>query len=171
MPSPPPVSPFSASAEAVDRARDTPEVGCRAVGSPTELALHLRIRTEVFVREQGFFTGTDADVWDRGPTTIHALGTCGGIVAGTVRLYPLEEDGLWKGDRLAVLPAFRSCGLAGPLVRYAVRSAGRRGGARMIAYIQPQNVPVFERLGWRPVGPLTEYVGRPHQQMEIGLVP
>jgi hypothetical protein len=54
-------------------------------------------------------------------------------------------------------------------VRFAVRTAGQRGGDRMIAFIQPQNVPVFEYLGWRRVGPLVDYVGQPHQRMIIDL--
>jgi GNAT superfamily N-acetyltransferase len=76
---------------------------------------------------------------------------------------------VWKGDRLAVLPPYRRCGLGGPLVRFAVKTAGALGGAEMVAFIQPQNVPVFEHLGWCAVGRPTVYVGRPHQQMRISL--
>jgi hypothetical protein len=68
-----------------------------------------------------------------------------------------------------VLPPFRSLGLGGPLVRYAVHIAGSLGGEQMIAFIQPQNVAVFEHLGWRPVGPPVDYVGLPHQEMLIDL--
>jgi putative N-acetyltransferase (TIGR04045 family) len=162
------VSPFSASAEAF-RASDDLMTRCQEAGSEEELALHLRIRHEVFVVEQALFAGSDHDSHDEHVDTVHALGMCGAIVAGTVRFYPLAELGLWKGDRLAVLPQFRNHGLGGPLVRFAVRTAGQRGGDQMIAFIQPQNVAVFEHLGWRRVGPLVDYVGQPHQKMIIGL--
>ena len=39
----------------------------------------------------------------------------------------------------------------------------------MVAHIQPQNVPFFERLGWHPVGDPMPFVGRPHQRMAIDL--
>lgn len=162
------VSPFSASADVV-AASTTAAVGCRAVVSEHELALHLVIRRAVFVDEQGVFATDDRDDHDDDTATVHVLGTCGAIAAGAVRLYPTNEPGVWKGDRLAVLPQYRNCGLGGPLVRFAVRTAGALGGSQMVAFIQPQNVPVFEHLGWRPVGQPTVYVGRPHQQMCIGL--
>lgn len=163
------VSPFSASAEAVQTAGDLSTIRCQVVGSVEELALHRRIRHEVFVVEQGLFIDSDHDEHDERAETVHALGMCGAIVAGTVRLYPLPERGVWKGDRLAVLPRFRSQGLGGPLVRFAIRTAGQRGGERMIAFIQPQNVPVFEHLGWQRLGLPVDYVGQPHQEMVIEL--
>ena len=164
------VSPFSASAERSRAPVDLSRVHCQPAGSEDELALHRRIRHEVFVVEQGLFADSDHDEHDERAATVHALGIYGAIVAGTVRFYPLAEPGLWKGDRLAVLPQFRKHGLGGPLVRFAVRTAGQRGGERMIAYIQPQNVPAFEYLGWRRVGVPVDYVGHPHQKMSIDLV-
>ena len=53
-----------------------------------------------------------------------------------MRLYPLDEAGLWKGDRLAVLADARTLGVGTPLVRFAVATAGEHGGTRMIALIQ-----------------------------------
>ncbi|MGQ0670941.1 MAG: MSMEG_0567/Sll0786 family nitrogen starvation N-acetyltransferase [Actinomycetota bacterium] len=162
------ISPFSRSAEEDAPGRDLP-LSCRTAATPEELAIHFAVRDAVFVREQGFFEGTDRDAHDEEPETIHVLGLCGQVAGGAVRLYPLEDPGLWKGDRLAVLPAFRRRGLGAPLVRFAVRTAGERGGRLMVAYIQPQNVGFFERLGWHRVGELAPFVGRIHQQMAINL--
>jgi len=55
------------------------------------------------------------------------------------------------------------------LVRFAVRTAGRRGGTRMTAHVQLPNVAFFEHLGWYTVGGPVSYVGRPHQTMAIDL--
>ena len=66
-----------------------------------------------------------------------------------MRFYPLDGDGLWKGDRLAVLPAERASQLGAMLVRFAVRTAGELGGRLMVAQIQVPNVRFFERLGWQ----------------------
>jgi putative N-acetyltransferase (TIGR04045 family) len=162
-------SPSSRSAEA-DRAAPA-AVRCRLVASPFERELHLRIRAEVFVREQGLFTGGDRDAHDDDPLTLHVLAWCGTEPAGTVRLYRLStgQPGLWKGDRLAVLPRFRRHGVGAPLVDFAVRAAGELGGREMVAQIQLANVAFFERLGWRRLGEVADYCGRPHQQMVIGL--
>lgn len=163
------ISPFSAPEPVAERAERDGAVSCRLVDGDDERELHLRIRYEVFVREQGIFAPTDRDEHDAEGAGRHALGLLGPLVAGVVRFYPLEEVGLWKGDRLAVLPAFRHHRLGPPLVRFAVQTAADAGGERMIAYVQPQNVRMFVRLGWYPVGEPTEYVGRPHQQVAIDL--
>jgi putative N-acetyltransferase (TIGR04045 family) len=161
-------APISPSSTPADLAGET-AVGCRLVADAAERELHLRIRAEVFVAEQGLFETTDRDAHDDDPRTLHVLGLCGAEVAGTVRLYPLEEPGLWKGDRLAVLPRFRRHGVGAPLVRFAVRTAGELGGRQMLAQIQLANVAFFERLGWRRLGQPADYCGRPHQQMVIDL--
>ena len=59
-----------------------------------------------------------------------------GAVGGAVRLYPLGEPGLWKGDRLAVLPeAAHGAARRPTLVRFAVRDRGRaRRATRMVAH-------------------------------------
>jgi putative N-acetyltransferase (TIGR04045 family) len=164
-------SPFARS-EALHRAvtaRAT-ALDCRLVTSAAERDLHMRIRNVVFVGEQAIFTESDRDAHDADPATLHVLGICGGVAAGTVRLYPGGgSGGSWTGDRLAVLPEFRAQGLGKPLVRFAVRTAAERGGNWMNAHIQVANVSFFERLGWKAVGDPEPYCGRPHQAMVIDL--
>ena len=78
---------------------------CFPAATPEELETHHRIRHQVFVEEQGLFHGSDVDSHDAAPDTVHALGLCDGVAVGVVRLFPLDPaDGLWQGDRLAVLP-------------------------------------------------------------------
>jgi predicted GNAT family N-acyltransferase len=103
-----------------------------------------------------------------GAVRLPALGLPGAHVAGAVRLYPLG-GGEWKGDRLAVLPAARHGMLGARLVRFAVATAGARGGARMVAMIQLPNVAFFESLGWQRDGTTVAFHGRPHQPMAIAL--
>jgi putative N-acetyltransferase (TIGR04045 family) len=146
---------------------------CRNVAAPGELDQHLAIRRQVFVAEQGIFADDDRDRWDDDPATVHVIGYVDGVAAGTVRLYPLrrQPDGrvLWQGDRLAVRPEYRRGHVGGPLVRYAVRTAGQLGGDRMIAHVQLANVVFFRYLGWAVAGEPELYQGVPHQQMTIGL--
>src|SRR5215813_1198290 len=163
----------TASRLATPRAGSTASLTCRAASTGVERDAHFMIRRQVFVLEQGLFggPGDDRDAHDEDPATIHVVGLADGVICGTVRLYPLPgAPGRWKGDRLAVLAGHRHRGLGGPLVRFAVATAARRGGREMEAYIQPDNVMFFEWLGWRWVGGLVDYAGIPHQRMLIGLV-
>jgi putative N-acetyltransferase (TIGR04045 family) len=145
------------------------------VASEAERCAHFRIRHQVFVIEQGLFGGSsgrvgdDTDAYDHDPATIHVIGRADETTCGTVRLYPLEVPGRWKGDRLAVLASYRHLGLGAPLVQFAVRSAAMLGGQEMEAFIQPANVAFFRWLGWRSVGSLVDYAGIPHQRMLIDL--
>ncbi|HEY1821183.1 MAG TPA: MSMEG_0567/Sll0786 family nitrogen starvation N-acetyltransferase [Trebonia sp.] len=154
-------------------AATTDQIECRNVRTAADLARHLRIRRRVFVSEQGIFDGDDRDARDDAPVTVHVVGYLNDSAAGTVRLYPLrrEPDGgvLWQGDRLAVLPEYRRHRIGGPLVRYAVRTAGLRGGSRMVAHVQLANVVFFQHLGWARVGEPEPYQGVPHQRMSISL--
>jgi putative N-acetyltransferase (TIGR04045 family) len=113
----------------------------------------------------------DRDEHDDADATLHAVGAEHDVVGGTVRLYPLAAPGLWRGDRLAVLPAFRHGSLGGSLVRFAVRTAGEAGGERMVAMIQVPNVRFFLALGWSLDGPAATFHGREHQPMVIALSP
>jgi putative N-acetyltransferase (TIGR04045 family) len=144
---------------------------CRLAREPDELAAHYAVRRRVFVEDQALFAGSDEDERDRRPGTLHAVALYEGEVAGAVRLYPLDDAGLWKGDRLAVLPHARVRHLGALLVRFAVATAGDRGGHTMVAQIQLPNVAFFEHLGWSADGPPAPYHGVMHQPMAIPLVP
>ena len=143
---------------------------CRPAMTPEEMETHYRIRHEVFVEEQRLFTGADRDTYDDDPDVVHVLAFLNADPVGTVRLFPLDRaDRLWQGDRLAVLRSARILGLGRPLVRFAVATAGERGGREMVAHIQLQNVALFERLGWHKNGDVEVYVGVHHQPMAIDL--
>ncbi|MGH3275749.1 MAG: MSMEG_0567/Sll0786 family nitrogen starvation N-acetyltransferase [Streptosporangiaceae bacterium] len=148
-----------------------PAARCRLATTRRDRLAHFAVRHAVFVTEQGFFQGTDRDERDERPGTRHVLASSGGVPAGAVRLYPLDDPGIWRGDRLAVLPAFRCQGVGAPLVRFAVMTAARLGGHRMVAHIQPQNAAFFGNLGWHQVGDQVTYIGHPHLLMAIALAP
>jgi putative N-acetyltransferase (TIGR04045 family) len=155
----------------VTRATERPAtrgITCRVVTGPGELAEHHRIRHTVFVGEQGVFAESDVDAVDARPDVLHVLAFAGDAAVGTVRLYPVDDRGLWQGDRLAVLSDRRTAGAGGPLVRFAVATAGALGGHRMLAHVQVPNRRFFEHLGWTAVGTET-YAGLPHVAMTIGL--
>jgi putative N-acetyltransferase (TIGR04045 family) len=139
----------------------------RVASSAEDVAAHHAIRRAVFVDEQGIFEEDDRDAWD--DAAVKVVAVSGDRIVGAVRLYPIDEAGLWKGDRLAVLRDARRLHVGAPLVRFAVRTAGERGGTRMIAKIQARNVAFFRHLGWTSVGDPRDYRGASHQDMTIAL--
>lgn len=147
--------------------RPRPVLDVRVAVTPEDVGAHFGVRRAVFVDEQGIFEQSDRDAWD--DVAIHVVVSHDATVVGAVRLYELEEPGLWKGDRLAVLHDARRLGAGAPLVRFAVATAGERGGRRMIAQIQERNVAFFAHLGWTAVGIPEEYRSVTHQLMEIPL--
>jgi putative N-acetyltransferase (TIGR04045 family) len=148
------------------------QVVCRQVASAAELADHFAIRRRIFVDEQAIFAESDLDLHDRDTSAVPLIGYCDGVVAGTVRLFALDPaDGIWQGDRLAVLAPYRTRGLGAPLVRCAVATAAVLGGRLMSAHIQLANVRFFQRLGWEARGDREIYAGLVHQPMSIELPP
>jgi putative N-acetyltransferase (TIGR04045 family) len=142
---------------------------CREAHTPAEVADHHVIRHRVFVEEQAIFAGSDRDGHDDAGA-VKLVGYLDGVAAGSVRLFETDPASrTWQGDRLAVLTAYRMSGVGAPLVWCAVAIAGARGGAEMVAHIQPANVAFFTRLGWVAVGEAETYVGLPHQRMTIAL--
>jgi putative N-acetyltransferase (TIGR04045 family) len=141
---------------------------CRLAETDRELAAHHFVRHQIFVVDQRLFVGNDRDERDLAPETLHAIGLDEGAIVGAVRLYPTAA-GYWQGDRLAVLPQARVRHLGAMLVRFAVATAGERGGHTMVARIQLPNVRFFEQLGWHADGPAGPYHGVTHQPMAIRL--
>lgn len=162
-------SPFDPSIDLEPRTRGRPEVICRPTATAGERSICARLRHEVFVVEQEIFSGSDQDDRDEDSQTIHLVADVLGVAAGTVRIYPIDDIGLWRGDRLAVFPAFRRMVVGKRLVQTAVHTAGRLGGSEMVATVQVSNVRFFEHLGWRCDGEPEPAYGVVHQLMRIPL--
>ncbi|CAO5249732.1 MSMEG_0567/sll0787 family protein [Frankia sp. AgKG'84/4] len=121
-----------------------------------DLRAYRRLRHEVFVTEQGLFTGTDRDDADDDERTVVLVARAtGGTLLGGVRLHPATavDLGWWWGGRLAVARAARGGGTGiGPaLVRAACAFAEQAGVLRFDATVQPGAARMFTRLGWVPI--------------------
>jgi putative N-acetyltransferase (TIGR04045 family) len=133
-----------------------------------ELDEYFRLRHEVFVKEQRIFPETDIDDYDGDAVHIVAVEKATGKTVGAVRCYRREGD-TWIGGRLSASPGYRNGIVGSNLVRFAVTTVKSKDCKKFLAYIQPQNVRFFERLGWKTVGEPIIYQGLPHQLMEADL--
>jgi putative N-acetyltransferase (TIGR04045 family) len=135
------------------------------------LAAYRTLRRQVFVDEQGLFTGHDLDERDDDPRTIALVARDRtAAVVGGVRLGPVDdgpEIGWWTGGRLAVAPAARgSRGIGPALVTAACAHAEAHGVLRFEATVQKRTEAMFRRLGWNPVRSVT-VAGVPHTLMRF----
>lgn len=141
---------------------------CHPARTESEVADALAIRRDVFVTEQGLFSGTDLDGHDETATLLVAK--LKGKTIGTVRIYPDETHAdHWIGGRLAVKKGYRDFRVAAMLVKAAMKQVQRRGCTCFTAQIQEKNVPFFKKIGWYPVGPPSLHHGKPHQRMQADL--
>jgi putative N-acetyltransferase (TIGR04045 family) len=142
-----------------------------AAAEPWMQAGAAALREQVFVQEQGVFTGHDRDAIDEIALPLVAIAedAAGGPrVAGTVRIHE-SAPGIWWGSRLAVAPEWRRVGrLGAELIRLAVGTARARGAVEFHAHVQQQNVVLFRRLHWA-VAAEVDLHGRPHAHMLASL--
>jgi putative N-acetyltransferase (TIGR04045 family) len=137
-----------------------------------ELEGYFRLRREVFVKEQKIFSETDVDIYDTDPfhKVIHIVSVKvpDREIVGAVRCYRKEGD-TWVGGRLSAAPGYRNGRVGAGLVKFAVKTMKSGECRKFLAYVQPQNVRFFIRLGWTPIGEPEIYHGIPHQLMEADL--
>jgi putative N-acetyltransferase (TIGR04045 family) len=133
--------------------------------SPADLAAYHALRRDVFVAEQGLFSGSDRDDVDDDPRTVVLVARApDGEVLGGVRIHPATQPdlGWWRGSRLAVASDARMLmGVGAALVRAACAEAESLGALRFDATVQAQNERLFRRLGWAP-RERTHLHGHPH---------
>ncbi|MBF2709688.1 MSMEG_0567/Sll0786 family nitrogen starvation N-acetyltransferase [Flavobacterium soyangense] len=135
-----------------------------------QLAAYYETRKLIFCEEQGLFQVSDYDDKDVNAIPIiavnHYLGTPDNVV-GVVRIYE-ENKREWFGGRLAVIKEYRSfskficpnlfkeknvsalyqMSVAAGLIYRAVSLANYMGCDKFSAYVQEQNVKLFQRLHW-----------------------
>ncbi len=147
----------------------TPAFTIMLADDPSAIAAYRTLRQQVFVDEQKLFSGNDLDAQDDDLRTVVLLARDrSGTPVGGVRLGPSPavtgaDIGWWVGGRLVVHPAARgTAGVGAALVSAACAHAEQAGALRFEATVQPRNLPLFTRLGWRRVGAAL-VAGRPHE--------
>ncbi len=137
-----------------------------------ELKEYFHLRHEVFVTEQQIFSETDIDEYNTKPVheALHliAVKESDEKMVGGVRCYK-KEGYTWFGGRLIAAQGYRNGRVGAGLVKFAVETIKSTDCQTFLAYVQPQNVRFFIRLGWSPVGELQTYQGSPHQLMKANL--
>lgn len=141
---------------------------CHSSRTEAEENASFSIRRDVFVKEQHLFTGSDIDVNDA--KAIHLIAKKNDTIVGTVRIYPETiGNGHWVGGRLAVRKDARDYRVGAMLVKEAMKRVKKKGCTVFTAHIQENNIKFFTKLGWKPIEPIKNHMGTPHQLMQADL--
>lgn len=130
---------------------------------PEERAGLMRVRMEVFVKEQGVPAEEEPDAHDA--EAVHFAVEEDGRVVGTAR-YVSQPDGVAKIGRVALLPAYRKCGIGRDLMRY-VMAAALCSHEVLVLDAQIQALGFYGGLGFRAFGPVFQDGGIGHRRMEL----
>lgn len=127
----------------------------------TSRALHdvLKLRSDVFILEQGITTEADVDGLD--PEAEHVIGRdAEGRVVATARLRPGPEG--IHVERVVVAAERRDEGVGGALMAFVHTRLAGDGG---VMSAQLDVLRWYEAQGWRPVGDVYDEGGVPHCRM------
>jgi len=119
------------------------------------------VRLAVFVQEQGVPEIEEWDEMDALCEHVLARDEQGNPIA-TGRLAP---DG--KIGRMAVLKAWRGCGLGASVLRFLVASARRRAFPQCYVYAQSHALGFYARYGFAVQGEEFMEAGIPHRRMQL----
>jgi len=140
----------------------------RPVLSEEDWKQAMRIREEVFIREQQCPPEEEWDAWDE--SARHFLLTLGPYAVGTARWRAYSSGHLpaAKLERFALMAHVRRKGLGSALVAALLEDARRAGFTRFVLHAQHHLTGLYMRHGFVAVGPLFDEAGILHQRMELG---
>lgn len=121
----------------------------------------VKIRTEVFVTEQGF--KVEFDEIDK--KAKHIVMYDGETPVAVCRFYGINESGLYSVGRIAVTKQYRGRGLGAEILESAENEIKKLGGTAVELSAQVQAEKFYTKQGYTPIGDtyLDEYC--PHIKM------
>ena len=128
-----------------------------------------RIRTRVFVQEQGIPADLEWDEADAGAVHAVSYNRVGQPVA-TGRLLP-ARDGVAMIGRVALHEVLRGSGAARQLMLALIEQSRARGDRELVLHAQRTVERFYERLGFVARGEPFDEVGIPHIEMSLRLQP
>jgi len=123
-----------------------------------------RIRKTVFIDEQAVPVEMELDLYDE--QAQHALLYQNAQCIGTARLV-VQNDGVGKIGRMAVLSPYRRQGFGGQLLGALISFGKSQGIAHFILNAQMVAIPFYEKFGFQAHGPVYDEAGIPHRSMML----
>ena len=128
----------------------------------------MRLRMQVFVREQGIPVDIEADQYD--VTSLHAVALNGlGMCVATGRMLPSGESHVMRIGRMAVARPLRGTQLGRQVLDALVDAARKNGKRRVELHAQRTAESFYLRAGFVVLGEPYEEAGIPHITMVMDL--
>lgn len=124
----------------------------------------VRIRTEVFIKEQGFSAEAELDKFDTVAT--HMVGYVNKTPVATARFFFDEKRGAVLIGRIAVLKKQRHKGFGAEIVAACEKSISKDGYSHVIIHAQLQAKGFYESIGYASAGDIDYEEGVPHILMK-----
>ena len=142
------------------------------IRSARELAEALRVRTLVFVEEQGVPLAEEVDGYDADPASnaraVHVIARLAGVPVATARLQVDAHPGEYAHiGRVAVLAEHRGRHIGEAMMRALHDAAQQRGFRGVAISAQVDAVAFYERLGYVAEGPVYLEAGIEHRAMSL----
>ena len=123
----------------------------------------IRIRVEVFIKEQGSEAGWEPDEKDKDAT--HFIAIVKGNIVSTARLLETAKQE-FKIERMATLKGYRKKGVTRGLVGFVVKEAVKKKPKRIWMQAQVQAKGFYEKCGFKAVSMAYDLYGIQHLDME-----
>ena len=133
----------------------------KRVATKEQLDEAFRIRTAVFVEEQGVPPEEEIDAYEREADHIVVYSGTEPVATGRLRMV----DGAAKLERICVLADYRKHGLGGMIMNALETIAREKGAATAKLHGQTQAERFYEKLGYRTVSGIFMDAGIPHVRM------
>lgn len=134
----------------------------KRISDPSHLEKAFAIRREVFVDEQNCPPELE---WENEDVSTHFLATVDGEPAGAARWRKTDKG--YKLERFAILAKFRGYGVGEALVK-AVLNDLPADASYIYLHAQVQALGFYEKLGFKPSGPMFVEAGIQHYKMVFG---
>lgn len=115
-----------------------------------EFSMVMKIRNDVFGREQGAIVEEEIDVYDNDKSTIYMLiyDEMDAVATGRIAITPKG----YKIGRIAVSKSQRGRGIGAVLVNGLCEKANEMGAKHIFVDAQLHAIPFYEKLGFAPTG-------------------
>ena len=137
----------------------------KQVESINEFIDAIRLRVEVFIKEQGFLPGWEPDEDDKVSKSFIAL--VKGEVVATAR-FRESSPGEIKIERMACKKELRKKGICKGLLKFMLQEIKKTKPKRIWAKSQEQAQEFYEKNGFKKVTEAYEEYGVEHVDMEYG---
>lgn len=139
------------------------DVAYKKVETINEFIDAIRLRADVFIKEQGFEPGWEPDEDDK--VSKHYMAVIAGKIISTARLRETSEGSV-KIERMVTMKEYRGKGIGKGLIDYMLNEIMKRKPKRIWLRSQVQSQPFYEKCGFKAVSEPFDMWGVPHVDME-----